>query len=154
MRSMYSREMSDPSQAQIDALRLSIDTLVRVFRVTDSPALGPGMPKVGPSDMQALIFLQRNPGCISADLSAFLGVVPTTTSALVDRLVRLGLVNRARTESNRRVVLLGLTDAGEDVTNRIIAEQNEHCRIMLSALSDGEREPFLRAALKISSALA
>ncbi|MGY6553528.1 MAG: MarR family winged helix-turn-helix transcriptional regulator [Wenzhouxiangella sp.] len=139
--------------AQIEALRLSIDALVRVFKITDSPTLGPGMPKLNPPDMQALLFIARNPGCIAADLGGFLGIVPTTTSALVDRLVRQGLLLRERTEANRRIVLLKLSAAGETVVEKIIAQQNEHCRIMLSVLSDTEREAFLSAAQKISAAI-
>ena len=145
--------MSTPTPSQIETLRLSIDALVRVFRVTDSPALGPGMPKLNPPDMQALLFVARNPDCIASDLSAFLGVVPTTTSALVDRLVRQGLLLRARTETNRRVVLLRLTGQGEEVVRQIIAQQDDHCRIMLEALSGPEREAFLKAAQKISDTI-
>ena len=146
--------MSAPSQTQIDTLRLSIDALVRVFRITDSPALGPDAPRLNPPDMQALLFVAQNPDCISADVGAFLGVVPTTTSALVDRLVRQGLLLRARTETNRRVVLLRLTDTGEEVVRQIIAQQNDHCRIMLEALSETERDAFLSAARKIATAIA
>ena len=146
--------MSAPSQTQIDTLRLSIDALVRVFRITDSPALGPDAPRLNPPDMQALLFVAQNPDCISADVGAFLGVVPTTTSALVDRLVRQGLLLRARTETNRRVVLLRLTDTGAELVRQIIAQQNDHCRIMLEALSETERDAFLSAARKIATAIA
>jgi DNA-binding MarR family transcriptional regulator len=145
--------MSQPSPSQIETLRLSIDALVRVFRITDSPALGPDMPKLNPPDMQALLFVARNPECIAADVSAFLGVVPTTTSALVDRLVRQDLMLRTRTEANRRVVLLRLTEMGEEVVRQIVAQQDDHCRIMLEALSETEREAFLMAARKISSTI-
>ena len=145
--------MSSPTPDQIETLRLSIDALVRVFRITDSPSLGPGMPKLSPPEMQALLFVSRHPDCIGTDVGAFLGVVPTTTSALVDRLVRQGLLLRTRTDANRRVVLLRLTDLGETVVRLIVAEQNEHCRIMLSALSEVERDAFLGAARKISETI-
>lgn len=146
--------MTTPTRAQIEALRLSIDTLVRVFKITDSPSLGPETPKLNPPDMQALLFIANHPDCIATDVGAFLGVVPTTTSALVDRLVRQGLLLRARTEANRRVVLLRLSEVGEDVVDQIIAQQNEHCRIMLGALSESERKAFIGAVQKISVAIA
>lgn len=145
--------MSTPTPIQIEILRLSIDALVRVFRITDSPALGPGMPKLNPPDMQALLFVSRHPGCIASDICAFLRVVPTTTSALVDRLVRQDLLSRTRIEANRRVVLLRLTALGVNVVGQIVAQQNEHCRIMLCALSDAERTTFLDAARKISQTI-
>jgi DNA-binding MarR family transcriptional regulator len=145
--------MSHPTPAQIETLRLSIDALVRVFRITDSPALGPGTPKLNPPDMQALLFVARDPDCIASDVGAFLGVVPTTTSALIDRLVRQGLLLRGRTDTNRRIVLLRLTGAGEKIVQQIISQQDEHCRIMLEALSESEREAFLKAARKIAEAI-
>lgn len=145
--------MSSPSPAQIEALRLAIDVLVRVFKITDSPALGAGTPRLNPPDMQALLFVARHPDCIASHLGAFLGVAPTTVSALVDRLVRQGLMVRARTDANRRVVLLRLTGAGEAVVRQIISQQDDHCRQMLSALTEAEREAFLQAARKIVSAM-
>ena len=51
------------------------------------------------------------------------------------------------------IVRLRLTDLGETVVRLIVAQQNEHCRIMLSALSEGEREAFLGAARKISETI-
>jgi len=145
--------MSDPKPFQSDELRLCIDALVRVFKVTDSPSLGPGATRLNPPDMQALLFVAQNANCISNDLGTFLQVVPTTTSSIVDRLVRQGLLYRTRSDENRRVVHLKLSEAGQKVVDQIIAQQNDQCRTMLSQLSPSERDQFLRAAKKIAAGI-
>jgi biopolymer transport protein ExbD len=66
-----------------------------------------------------------------------------STAALIDRLTAMGLVERRRSEQDRRVVRIGLTALGR--------KRREHGRLarlamaeaMLAALDDSERERFL-----------
>ena len=88
-----------------------------------------------------------------ADLGQFLGVVPTTTSAIVDRLVRRDLVIRNRTEMNRRVVQLELSDEGRRVAAALLAQQDHHCRVMLATLDKADRKAFVRAMEKIAKSI-
>lgn len=146
--------MNAPTDEQINTLRLGIDALVRVFKVTDIVPLEAGMPKLNPPDVQALLFVAKHPLCIATDVGAFLGVVPTTMSTLVDRLARQGLLIRERTNENRRIVQLALSESGSAVVAAIVAQQNAHCAIMLGHLSPQEREAFLSCVRKIAIGIA
>jgi DNA-binding MarR family transcriptional regulator len=55
-----------------------------------------------------------------ADISAELGVAPSTGSRMCERLVRKGLVRRTRVSSDRRVVRLRLTPAGRDLVTQLV----------------------------------
>lgn len=53
-----------------------------------------------------------------SQLSQLLSIHISTASNLLDKLSRAGLVERLRSEEDRRVVRLRLTDAGKDVVAR------------------------------------
>ncbi|WP_435769090.1 MarR family winged helix-turn-helix transcriptional regulator [Nocardioides sp. SYSU DS0651] len=51
-------------------------------------------------------------------VGALLQVHPTSVSSAVDRLVQQGYVERLRPDTDRRVILASLTDAGSEVVER------------------------------------
>jgi DNA-binding MarR family transcriptional regulator len=68
----------------------------------------------------ALLWLiRRNPGLSLRELAAAEGISPPALSAHVDRLERLGLLERARAEADRRRVGLVLTPAGASLLRRV-----------------------------------
>lgn len=134
----------------LERLRQGIDTLVRVLKIADATQLPDGKAPLNPSDSQTLIFVAMHEGCIGSDIAKFLGVSATTVSAIVDRLVRRGLVRRERTEANRRVVLLSVTPDGRKAAEAILDEQRKHCALMLEALSPSSRRDFVNHISKIA----
>ena len=153
LRAPYRTGMSKIDTAHVERLRQSIDVLVRVFKIAEGHAGNEAAPKLNPSDVQAILFLADHPGCIAADLGQFLGVVATTTSAIVDRLVRRDLVVRNRTDANRRIVQLELSDEGRRVAAALVAQQNRHCEVMLGKLDKSDRKAFVRAMEKIAKSI-
>ena len=143
--------MTQPSKQQIDALRRGIDSLVRRFKIAEAAPATKGDLKLNPIDIQAMLFIADHPGCTARAVGQHLGVVPTTTSALLDRLVRHALVLRERVESNRRIVRLSLQVAGCQRVKRFIETSNAHCRAMLEVLEPDERTRFVNAVTKIVS---
>ncbi len=78
----------------------------------------------------------------SASLSRRLYVTPANITGIVDRLVKRGLVKRVSKEGDRRIVLVALTESGEELSKslpdplekRLICEladlETEHVRIL------------------------
>lgn len=62
--------------------------------------------------LRALTFVGRQPGSGLSKLAEHLGMSPPSGSALVDRLVRDGLLHRAIDPAERRRIRLQLTDTG------------------------------------------
>ena len=106
-----------------------------------------------PADIQTLRFLSQNEGSKLSDLAGHLGVVPTTASSIVDRLVDRGMVQRDRPETNRRAIALRLTRLGEDVYGRLEVEELTTMRFMLDALPEEDRPAFIRAMGRIAAAV-
>ena len=141
--------MKEIDPTQVETLRLSIDALVRAFKIREGDLLDDAVPKLNPSDVQAILFIETHPKCIANDLGRFLGVVPTTTSAIIDRLVRQDLAVRERTSENRRIVQLDLSEEGARIAQALRDQQTRHCKAMLANLDPGERRAFVAAMDKI-----
>ena len=64
--------------------------------------------------VRLLAYLRRYPGASLSEVADGLGVTKATTSNLVDRLVRMRLVQRTEDPQERRCVILNLTGDGEE----------------------------------------
>ena len=142
---------SPMNEQQIEKLRRGIDALVREFKIADAVPLRDGGPSLNPSDVQTLIYVGEHDGCIARDVATVLGVTPTSVSTIVDRLVRRNYMSRRRTEENRRVVVLSLTDDGRDDLVQILDEQRRHCAAMLATLTPKERDQFVAQIATIAN---
>jgi DNA-binding MarR family transcriptional regulator len=65
-------------------------------------------------------------------------------TGLVDRLQRLGLVERNRSEVDRRVVSIHISDEGEKLIQRIHTRRRNVLRKMLMRLNSEERQLLLK----------
>ena len=83
-------------------------------------------------------------------MGSFLGIVPTTASSVVDRLVERDLVERRRPETDRRSIALSLTADGREAFGRLEAEEMVTMQVMLDALPEDERETFVRQMTRIA----
>lgn len=70
---------------------------------------------------------------------ALMRLVPDV-SRLIDRLVTAGLIERIPSTTDRRVVLIRLTDSGCDLVERLHPKLLEHNKKLLDHMSDAEME--------------
>lgn len=64
--------------------------------------------------IRALSFIRRNPTSTLTTVSEYLAVSNATTSSIVDRLVKKGLVTRAEDPKERRCLQLSVTQKGQE----------------------------------------
>ena len=74
---------------------------------------------------RALALLASREGQRPADLSKSLGVTPSTTTALCDRLVQKGMISRRRRGSDRRSIYLVVSARGHEQLEMISARRGE-----------------------------
>ncbi len=84
---------------------------------------------------RCLNFIAHEPGCTIGAVAAFLGVTMPTASAMVDRLVRSGVVRPSTPARDRRRSHLHLTAAGRTQLQVIRAGARDEFRRALAALS-------------------
>ncbi len=111
---------------------------------------GEAVPDIGPADFQLMSVVERAGSVTMTVVAARLDVPLSTATNRVDRLVKMGVLCRDRSESDRRIVEIKLSESGRE----LVAIGNEvrlaMGRAMLAALTPGEREILLELMQKMS----
>lgn len=105
------------------------------------------------AQLKSLLFIANEGTTNLKSLASALGVTPANVTGIVDRLVEQGLVSREENPADRRMLLLRLTDKGEnllanlreireDYMLRVLEQMNDE---QLAALAQG-LSAFLAAA--------
>lgn len=132
-------------------LLLSYSATVLTSRLLDEVTGG----EMTPSQLEALIFLQRHNGCSAKALAEGLHISIPSATRLSDRLVRKGLVDRHESGVDRRLVMLTVTATGVDALAQIQFARMARLEAALQCLPTDDRETLLtlleqllRAALR------
>lgn len=86
-----------------------------------------------------LLALATREGRSQQELGEAVQVPPSRMVALVDDLDRRGLIERRRSDADRRAYALHLTAAGSDLVNRLRRVSAEHEAELLAGLDPGQR---------------
>jgi DNA-binding MarR family transcriptional regulator len=101
---------------------------------------------------RALVVLaSRGPQRV-VDVSAELGIDPSTGTRLCDRLARKGLVRRQRSTSDRRVVRVTLTPLGRNLVDEITGHRRQELARIVSAMPDRWAPGVAQALLSFAAA--
>lgn len=87
-------------------------------------------------------------------LSARMSAKNSTVTGIVDRMERDGLVQRVRSETDRRVILIRLTKKGAALAAKIPLESMQIFTTALASLSEPEREQLMTLLLKVTDQVA
>ena len=83
-------------------------------------------------------------------IASFLGVSQAAASKNVDKLVRMGLINREVQQQDRRAVSLSLTVRGKNVVQKYEVHKEEKLRSVLNQFSEAELDTLTRGLEKLS----
>jgi len=84
------------------------------------------MPKESNLSMHQMAFLkylERHGTCTPSDISKQFGITLGAVTGFVDRLYKLGLITRTRSEEDRRVVIIQLSPKGREPFNAFEEER-------------------------------
>lgn len=102
------------------------------------------------TQVRALFQLERGEACTAGELAKRADLSPASMTAMLDQLEQSGIVERHRSEKDRRQVIVSLTDAGHEILAARRAHIEARTREVLSVYSDHE----LEAASKVMRSLA
>lgn len=102
-----------------------------------------------PPSQATLLCAVRNEPRKMADLAASLGMTKNALSQLVDRTARRGLVGRATSEHDRRVVMLSATPTGKKLAEALYAEITRRLPEIAGNLDADDRRDFERVTTAI-----
>jgi DNA-binding MarR family transcriptional regulator len=101
------------------------------------------------SQLRALEFLAGNPDSALSAVAGYVGLALPSTSTLVDRLVRRGLVARLDAPDDRRRLRLRLTGAGNRALCTALAVAQAALAPRFAALSPRDRALIARALARL-----
>jgi DNA-binding MarR family transcriptional regulator len=94
---------------------------------------------------EALRFVQSHPYTSVGDLAHGLRISYPSTTNMISRLARKGLVRKKGMQSDKRIVRLILTPDGEKLVDEVRVERGRRIAEIMGAMSDEERIHFLAA---------
>jgi DNA-binding MarR family transcriptional regulator len=113
----------------------------------------PGLDVCKKQEMTMIEFLGKKRGpMIMSELSDSARLCLSTATGLIDGLVSKGLVMRSRSDEDRRVVQVQLTEEGQNVYEQVLKARLNMVRGMLGALDPAEQEIFVTLFRKIVAA--
>jgi DNA-binding MarR family transcriptional regulator len=101
----------------------------------------------------ALIPLYLGEEATAGDLANSAGLNPASVTAMLDQLENAGIVERRRSDSDRRVVLVSLTEKGRASQNAMKAQWDERWTEWMAEIPDEDLIVTLRTIQKVSRML-
>lgn len=108
--------------------------------------------RVSSQDASILVHLDREFGLSPRALAGHLGVAPSTLSASIARLSKLGYLNSQPNQEDRRQRELRLTARGAEAISSTSVLNGERVRTMLGKLKPAERRAALRGLALLAEA--
>lgn len=104
-----------------------------------------------PGRFATLTLIARNPGITQTELSAASGRDKSSLTPVVEDLVRRGLVERKRVDSDRRAYRLNLTAAGKKTLALMTRAARKHERNLDRIIGPHDKQQFLETLKRIAA---
>lgn len=109
--------------------------------------------KFSKTEIFTMLLLDRNKEVTMTELIEYINSPMSTATGIVDRLVKSGYINRDRSETDRRIVVLHLTEAGSSLVKDFKNLISKYLKIILDDLTEDEKQFLLNIVLKIMNKL-
>ncbi|ACC40662.1 MULTISPECIES: MarR family winged helix-turn-helix transcriptional regulator [Mycobacterium ulcerans group] len=101
---------------------------------------------------RTLVILSNRGPVNLATLANLLGVQPSATGRMVDRLVSAGMIDRQPHPTSRRELLAVLTKRGRDLVRRVTAHRRDEIARIVEQMPPAERQGLVRALTAFTAA--
>ena len=101
---------------------------------------------------RTLVILSNRGPINLATLATLLGVQPSATGRMVDRLVSAGLIDRLPHPTSRRELLAALTKRGRDVVRQVTTHRRAEIARIVEKMPPAERHGLVRALTAFTAA--
>lgn len=119
--------------------------------LTLDAATTPG--RLSPSSAAALLSLLAAPGLSVSELGRRVRLTQPAAARMVDALEAEGIVEKAPSAENRRLMRVWLTSEGEKLAGQMLGERNAPLREVVAGLDDSEQRALTAVLEKILTQL-
>ncbi|MFH1996165.1 MAG: MarR family transcriptional regulator [Candidatus Omnitrophota bacterium] len=96
-----------------------------------------------------LDLLSGEGSCNMSEVAEALNLTMGAATGAVDKMIELGMIARERSQEDRRVVNVTMTDQGKETIARVNLARRDICNDIFSSLSEDERSQYLGIIGKI-----
>lgn len=100
-----------------------------------------------------MLEIWRSPGITMNEISNKLKVASSTATRVVDKLVKTNQIERYRSEQDRRVVHLKLTDSGEQAIIQVHDTVSQYYRTIIQHITNGQISNVLESTTMLLQAV-
>ena len=104
------------------------------------------------AQFRTLVILSNRGPVNLATLATLLGVQPSATGRMVDRLVGAGMIDRLPHPTSRRELLAALTKRGRDVVRQVTSHRRMEIARIVEQMPVAERHGLVRALTAFTTA--
>jgi DNA-binding MarR family transcriptional regulator len=122
---------------------------IRKLLLESGPA---GHERISRGTWSVPILIGLNPGITPQELARALHLDASKVAVLLGPLEADGMIERTRSESDRRRVALRLSEAGEALARRALSNSETIERPITAAITEAERSELMRILAKIRAA--
>lgn len=129
-----------------------VQDILKQFQSVNAVAANGPHAALNMQELRLVEFLGNEGPQMMRDLAEHLGVAVNSVTTIVDHMERKELVRRQRSDEDRRVVRVELTDLGRSVYQSLVEVNMRLFRTMLGSLTEDEQEIFMVLFRKIARA--
>ncbi len=104
-------------------------------------------------ELLSLLMVERRGEISMSEMAEAMNMPMSTATGIADRMVRKGLLKRERTETDRRMVVLGLSEQGREVIAHWKEVVSRYLNQIEEALTDEEKKLLFKVFIKVISIL-
>jgi DNA-binding MarR family transcriptional regulator len=135
-----------------EELRAVVEDILYQFRLLDTATANGPHVELSCQELRVVEHLGDRGPRMMKQLAEFLLLAVNSVTSTVDNLENKGIVRRQRSEQDRRIVHVELTEAGKTASEAATAEKLQLLRSMLAPLTEDEQTIFLVLFRKIARA--
>lgn len=134
-----------PVDNTVDAITDALLTASRLLVAISARSIADVDESITIPQFRSLVILSSRGSMNLATLAGLLGVQPSTTGRMVDRLVTTGLIDRRPHPNSRRELLVELSSRGHDFVRMVTARRREEIARVVQNMPARERQGLVRA---------
>ena len=136
----------------LDEITDALMTASRLLVAISARSIGQVDETITIPQFRTLVILASRGPINLATLAGLLGVQPSATGRMVDRLVAAGLIDRLPHPTSRRELLAALTRRGRDVVRRVTAHRRAEIAAIVEKMPPPEGHGLVRALTAFTAA--
>ena len=136
----------------LDELTDALMTASRLLVAISARSIGLVDETITIPQFRTLVILSNRGPVNLATLAGLLGVQPSATGRMVDRLVAAGLIDRLPHPTSRRELLAALTKRGREVVRQVTAYRRAEIAAIVEKMPPPERQGLVRALTSFTAA--